>query len=206
MLPMSYALPDVFSLQFITQVSKYEEGMPVYFQLFATHSLLSVKALTILHTLYTEYPNVFVAAVSYDSSDVVRNVIKSHSALKQINICIDKHSQVKAFAKSRGITGIPTAFVFDGNGSIAWEGYPTGSRLHGVLRKLNQIPVQVPCLSTSTIQPPKFFNPEMTNSRKDWRLPNGGVKTGEIDPKALIKSTRHVRQSEEARVRRSKRP
>lgn len=201
---MSYALPDMFSLHFITQVSKYEEGMPVYFQLFATHSSLSVKALDILYTLCIQYPNVFIAAISYDSPDVVRSVVKDKPALKQINVCIDKHSQIKAFVKSRGVNSIPNAFVFDANGSIAWEGYPAGSGLHGVLRKLNQIPVQVPCLSTSTIQPTKFFNPEMTNSRKDWRLPGGGIRTGETDPKALTKSTRYVKKSEQARIERTK--
>ena len=205
MLPMSYALPDMFSLRFITQISRYEEGMSVYLQLFAIHSTLSVKALEVIRTLYTQYPNVFIAAISYDSPDVIRSIIKAHPTLKQINICMDKHSQVKAFAKSRGVNSIPNAFVFDGNGSIAWEGYPAGSGLHGVLRKLNQIPVQVPCLSTSTIQPPKFFNPEMTASRKDWRLPGGGIRTGQVDPKALTKSTKHVKKSEEARIERSKR-
>jgi tetratricopeptide (TPR) repeat protein len=99
------------------------KGKKIYvIEFWTTKSKESLKAMPFLHKLNGQYKDLTIVSISTERADAVKSFIVKY---KKINFAIAIDKKSKTFnSYMQGNGKVPTAFIVNKNGDVAWIGHP----------------------------------------------------------------------------------
>ncbi|MEN8126626.1 MAG: TlpA disulfide reductase family protein [Planctomycetota bacterium] len=107
----------------------FEEGKITVVEFWATWCPPCLKSIPHLTELQKKYKDkdVTVIGISDEPADTVRPFVENMAEKMDYTVAIDPDKTVtKGYMAAFKQSGIPTAFIVDGQGKVAWVGYPMG--------------------------------------------------------------------------------
>ena len=100
----------------------------------------SIPHLTALQKKYKDQ-GLVVVGVSDEAPEDVKAFVKAQGDQMDYAVAVDRDDKTtKDYMIAYGLNTIPTAFLIDRNGAIAWYGYPLDEGMETVLAKLLKTP------------------------------------------------------------------
>jgi len=110
------------------------------------------------------YPNVYFLTLTLDSPQEVARLRHTYLLTRGFNFAQDSKGEFFRVLRQRGVAVTPYALIFDGNGTLLWEGHPISSAVEGHLARLNAVPIHPVIGSSYAITGPAWWR---TNAEKD---------------------------------------
>ena len=119
-------------------VEEFEEGHAYVVEFWATWCGPCIKNMPHLTKLQEAYQDsVTFIGVSDEKANVVRPFVAKNEMRMGYTVAVDDRSKTNnAYMKAAGQTGIPAAFIVDGNGKIAFIGHPAEPEFEEILAKV----------------------------------------------------------------------
>ena len=126
------------SFQFVTKHSEYKPGMPAMVECFATWCPPCRAAIPHLAEMTAHYPKVYIVSTSNEDAPTVEKLKSKMPKMSEYNLAVDAGGLLGQYQQEQGVNGIPHAFIFDGAGTLVWQGHPMDGECKQTLEKLNK--------------------------------------------------------------------
>lgn len=122
-------------LTYINKLTEYQYGQPIMLEMFATWCPPCRQMIPKLAKDAKKYPNVYILSVSKEDEATVKSFAAKVPDMQHYNVAVDSTGELDSFAAKQEVRGIPHAFIFDGAGTLKYNGHP--AQCEAVLRELN---------------------------------------------------------------------
>lgn len=158
------AAPSLTGAAFLNgQLARFEPGHAYILDFWATWCPPCRTSLPHLIQLQARYPNLTFLALSIErDAQVVRDYLAKEPSLRRLVVAHDpQETAARNWLAAAQIRGIPTTFVINGQGRIAWIGHPMSLEAGISLKSLAQaerVPVPTASASMSFVNLPAHWD------------------------------------------------
>lgn len=163
--PRRCALPDVRTLRFYPGAHAPEVGQPFYVDIFSCANPSCLDLIRRHHGRMKRYLNVYFLTLTLDGPQDVAKVRHTYLLSRSFNFAQDYRGEFFRMLRKRGVAVAPYALIFDGNGTLLWEGHPISAAVDGYLARLNGVPIRPVSGSSYAITGPAWWREKVARSQ-----------------------------------------